>query len=73
METKYKKTTRQPKTFEELKEFVQTNGIDAKLNYEYLKYLKQNKCKNFLEEFDQYKYTLSPDKRVELWLVNINL
>ena len=32
----------------------------------YLKYLKQNKNKNFLEEFEQYKYTLSPDKRIDL-------
>ena len=66
MKIKFKKTTKQPKDFVELKEFVKKNGLDEKLNYDYLKYLKQNKNKNFLEEFEQYKYTLSPDKRIDL-------
>ena len=66
METKYKKTLTEPVDFEELKQFVKVNGVVEKINYAYLKKLKLNGDKNFLKEFEQYKYTLSYDKRLEL-------
>ena len=66
METKYKKTIKEPVDFEELKKLVKENGVDERVNYIYLKELKLNNDKNFEKEFDQYKYTLSYDKRLEL-------
>ena len=66
MEIKYKKTIKETLDFEELKKLVKANGVDEKLNYIYLKKLKLNNDTNFEKEFDQYKYTLSYDKRLEL-------
>ena len=62
MENKYKKT----KNHCIIKKYIEMNGIDENLNYQYLKELKENKDDDFPKEFEQYKYTLSFDKRIEL-------
>lgn len=63
---KYAKTIKETEDFNELKKLVKINGIDENVNYIYLKNLKLSKDKNFEKEFEQYKYTLSFDKRFEL-------
>lgn len=66
MEYKYQQTKIKPGNFEELRQYIETNGIDEDLNYMYLEYLKKNDENNFLKEFEQYKYTISFKKRMKL-------
>jgi len=66
MEYKFKQTKKEPKNFEELRNFIEINGIDENLNYLYLKKLKEKRDNHFDKEFEQYKYTLSFKKRIEL-------
>ena len=66
MEYKYQQTKIKPGNFEELRQYIETNGIDEDLNYMYLEYLKKNEENNFLKEFEQYKYTISFKKRMKL-------
>ena len=62
IEDKYKQT----KNNLDFKKYIEANGIDENLNYQYLKELKENKDDDFPKEFVQYKYTLSFSKRIEL-------
>ena len=66
MKKKSQQTTQKMDNFEELRESVKVNGVNENNNYLYLKNLKEKKDKNFSEEFEQYKYTLSFEKRIEL-------
>lgn len=66
MEYKFKQTKKEPKNFDEHKNFIKLNGIDEHLNYLYLKKLKEKRDSFFDKEFEQYKYTLSFTKRIEL-------
>ncbi len=66
MEYKFKQTKKKPKNFDEHKNFIEMNGIDENSNYLYLKKLKEKRDNNFDKEFEQYKYTLSFNKRIEL-------
>ena len=66
MNMKNQQTTQEIGNFEELSKSVKENGVNETNNYLYLKKLKENKDKKFAEEFEQYKYTLSYEKRIEL-------
>lgn len=66
MNIKIQQTTQKIDNLEELSKSVKENGVNETNNYLYLKKLKENKDKNFAEEFEQYKYTLSYEKRIEL-------
>ena len=66
MNMKNQQTTQEIGNFEELSKSVKENGVIETNNYLYLKKLKENKDKKFAEEFEQYKYTLSYEKRIEL-------
>jgi len=66
MNMKNQQTTQEIGNFEELTKSVKENGVNETNNYLYLKKLKENKDKKFAEEFEQYKYTLSYEKRIEL-------
>ena len=66
MEFKYQQTKIKPHNFEELKYYIEANGIDEDLNYMYLEHLKKNDENNFLKDFEQYKYTISFEKRMKL-------
>ena len=41
MEYKYQQTKIKPGNYEELRQYIETNGIDEDLNYMYLEYLKK--------------------------------
>lgn len=66
MNMKNQQTTQKIDNLEELSKSVKENGVNETNNYLYLKNLKESKDKNFPEEFEQYKYTLSYEKRIEL-------
>ena len=66
MNMKNQQTTQKIHNLEELSKSVKENGVNETNNYLYLKKLKENKDKKFAEEFEQYKYTLSYEKRIEL-------
>ena len=52
--------------FIEIKKSVEDIGICEKINYIYLKFLKNDNDPTFVNEFKQFKYSLSPEKRIEL-------
>lgn len=68
MNKKYKETSKEPNNLDidELERKIKMNGLNENMNYIYLKKLKNNNDINYKKEFEQYKYTLSYSKRMEL-------
>ena len=60
------KTNIDLKNFEQIEKAVKFNGLDPEINLIYLKHLKNTKSEKFEEEFEQYKFTLKKEDRLNL-------